>query len=226
MTSFRIIDHIQHLPNQQNIGCCAASACLLAAEIITNQDFRLSRLYTYYMARKIGNRINQNGVELKDVLTSMKQYGVATDKTWPFTYNRVNKEPNVAAIAEATQYRLNSYNWVTTETFKDYLYQCIPIVVGLHTGRMFWKLKGSLSQQIYKSINTDDNRKYKGHAVTIIGFDDTILGGSWIIANSLGLTWGDHGIGILPYECNCDIGESYVITEFAGIIPGKKISEN
>lgn len=187
---------------------------------------RFSRLYVYYMSRKLQDRVGQNGVGLADALAAMQQYGVATDKTWPFHINRVNTIPNSEAITEASQYKLGSYKWASVDLFKDYLNQEIPIIIGLHMGRMLWKLKGSLSEQIYKPINISDNRKYRDHAVTIIGFDDTILGGSWIIANSFGLTWGDHGIGILPYECNCDIGESYVITEFAGITPGKKISEN
>jgi len=214
------------LPDQHNIGCCAASASLLAAEIILADNSRLSRLFTYYLARKSKNRIGQNGAELKDTLDSMCQYGVATDKTWPFSFNRVNTEPSVAAFSEATRLKLRSYIWVSTDSFKEYLHKGIPIIAGLHTGKLFWKMKGPLSKQVYKSINTTDNRKFRDHAITIIGYDDNLLGGSWIIANSLGLTWGDHGIGILPYECNTDIGESYAITDFAGITPGKKISEN
>jgi C1A family cysteine protease len=177
------------------------------------------------MSRKMKNRVGQNGAELKDTLDAMMQYGVATDRTWPFAYNRANTEPSAVAIAEASQYKLNTYTWAAIDSFKEYIHQGLPVIVGLYTGKMFWRMKGLLSEQTYKSINTTDNRRYKGHAITVIGYDDNILGGSWIIANSTGLTWGDHGIGILPYECWQDIGESYVITEFAGIMPGKKISE-
>lgn len=224
--SFLIRDNIPHLPSQQNIGCCTASASLLAAEIMAydyNKNFRFSRLYVYYMARKLQNRLYQNGAELRTTLEAMKQYGTATDSTWPFALNRVNTEPNAAAISEANQYRLNSYEWADISSYKDYLHQGLPIIVGLHVGKLFWNLRGPLSSLIYKPINNIDNRRFKGHAVTIFGYDDSLLGGAWIIGNSLGLTWGDHGIGILPYECGVDIGESYVITNFAGMSPGKKI---
>jgi C1A family cysteine protease len=190
---------------------------------VAGKKERFSRLYVYYMARKIANRIGYNGAQLHDALEAMTQYGAATDRTWPFHFNRVNTEPNSMAITEASQYKLSQYSWAHKESFKDYLHKEIPVVLGLYTGRLFWKLKGPLSTQVYKSINTIDNREHKGHAVTVIGYDDELLGGSWIIGNSLGLTWGDHGIGILPYECYRDIGESYVITEFAGIPVGKKI---
>lgn len=185
----------------------------------TGKKERLSRLFTYYMARKLQNRIGQNGVDLKSTLSSLMQYGAATDKTWPFAINRVNVAPNSRAIDEATQHRLGTYNWAPIDSFKDYLHKNIPIIVGLYTGKMFWKIKGPLSIQSYKIINTTDNRKYKGHAITVIGYDDNLHGGSWLIANSLGLTWGDHGIGILPYGCCQDIGESYAISEFSGITP-------
>jgi C1A family cysteine protease len=185
---------------------------------------RLSRLFVYYQARKIRDRIGHNGAELRDALDSMSLYGVATDRTWPFHFNRTNTEPNATAFADAAQYKVGSYNWAGKDLFKDYLHNETPIILGLYTGRMFWKLKGPISNQVYKSINTTDNRKHKGHAVTVIGYDDELLGGSWIVGNSLGLTWGDRGIGVLPYECYQDVGESYVITEFAGVTPGKNIS--
>lgn len=217
---FLITEKILHLPNQHNVGCCAASASLLAAELIMNDNARLSRLFPYYYAREMRGRIGQNGAELGDILESMKQYGVATDKTWPFSLNRVNTEPNSSAQYEASQCKLGAYNYVEADSYKSYLEKGIPIIIGLNTGRMFWKMKGPLAEQTYKSINNTDNRKFGGHAVTIIGFNDNL--NSWIIANSLGLTWGDHGLGVLPYECNHDIGEAYVITEFAGKTAGKK----
>ena len=147
---------------------------------------------------------------------------MATDRTWPFSFDRVNIEPNLIAVAEASQLKINSYQRIDATSYKDFLHRGYPIIIGFFTGRMFWKMKGPLANQLYKPINTEDNRKFRGHAATIIGYDDTLLGGSWIIANSLGLTWGDHGLGLLPYDCCVDIGESYVITQVAGKTPEKK----
>lgn len=221
---FTLQPYIDQLPSQQNVGCCTSSAALLAAEIILSaagKKQRLSRLFVYYMSRKLKNRVGQEGAELRDTLAVMMQYGAATHNTWPFAHNRVNKEPPIAALNEAAQYRVGSYSPAPATEFKNYLHQGIPIIIGLHTGKLFWKIKGPLKEQYYKPINNVDNRNYKGHAVTIIGYDDSLLNGSWIVGNSIGLTWGDHGIGLLPYECIGDIGEAYVITEFAGIAPAK-----
>jgi hypothetical protein len=40
------------------------------------------------------------------------------------------------------------------------------------------------------------------HDVLIVGWDDTLGGGCWIIRNSWGLNWGDEGFMKLPYGCN------------------------
>jgi C1A family cysteine protease len=86
----------------------------------------------------------------------------------------------------------------------------------MNTGRQFWRLNGPIANQAYKPINDTDNRQSRGHAVVVIGYSDTLAGGSWIIANSLGLKWGDGGYAAIPYACNKDIGESFALISFAG----------
>ena len=124
----------------------------------------------------------------------------------------------------ANNYRLQSYEQVSPVNYKEYLNNGIPIIVGMRTGKLFWNLEGPLQEQEYKPINGRDNRLTRGHAITIIGYDDNINGGSWIIANSLGPRWGFQGYAAIPYICDVDIGESYIITDFAGIPAGKNIS--
>lgn len=189
---------------------------------INHKPNHFSRLFVYYMTRKSTGRLNQVGAELKDTLESIKNYGVCVERSWSFGYQRLNIEPPQQAQSEAVFNRIGSYEDVYSQDFNGLLEQEIPIIIGLRTGRLFWKLKGPLTEQTYKIINTSDNRISHGHAVVIVGYDSYLLGGSWIIANSLGPTWGYRGYGVLPYECRADIGEAYVIREFAGISVGKK----
>jgi len=227
--SFTLQEYIQYLPSQGNVGCCTASATLLSAEIIMathGQKINLSRLYLYYMTRKLQNRLGLHGAELKETLNALSIYGVATDATWPFFYAWAEKEPNMRAIQDAARHKLYSYEWADSIDFKKHIVNHIPIIIGIGTGKMFWRLKGQFEKHAYVPINTTNNKQYKGHAVTIIGYDDNLNGGSWIIANSVGPKWGCRGYAAIPYSCNADIGESYIITNFAGIIAGKKIYEN
>jgi len=220
-------NYIQYLPTQGNSECCTSSATLLAAEItMATQNIKInfSRLYVYYMTRKLQGRIGQRGAELKYALDCLMSTGVPSESRWPFSDRRVDLEPNAHAMEEAVHYKLRSYESVTTAQFKYYLNQEIPIIIGMITGRKFWNISGTFDQHAYTPVNDIDNRPSKGHAVTIIGYDDEINGGSWIIANSFGPKWGYQGYAAIPYTCNIDIGEAYIITNFAGITAGKKIS--
>lgn len=93
----------------------------------------------------------------------------------------------------------------------------------MHIGRKFLKLHGPISQHDYCPINMETNRPAYGHAMTIVGFDDNLNGGSWIVSNSMGLSWGDHGFGAIPYSCEVDIAEAYAVYSFAGFNVDKKI---
>lgn len=177
------------------------------------------------MTRKSKERLNQVGAELRDTLEAVKNYGVCADRSWPFWHKKINIEPSLQAQSEATRNCIIDYEDVLYQDFNILLDHEIPIIIGLRTGRLFWKLKGPLTEQVYKSINTFDNRESQGHAVVIVGYDSSLLGGSWIVANFSGPRWGYKGYGLLPYECRRDIGEAYIIRQFAGFTAGKKISD-
>lgn len=218
-------NYISHIQPQENVACCTACATLLSAEIImasSGNKVNFSRLYLYYMTRKLQGRLGEKGAELKSTMEALTTYGVPLERYWPFSFLRTDMEPNLQAI-NAAEYRMQSYASILPSNFKSYLNNDIPIIIGIRTGKMFWKLSGEFSEHKYKPVNSIDNFQSKGHAITIVGYDDNLNGGSWIIANSLGPKWGYQGYGAIPYSCNIDIGEAYVITQFAGIIAGKKI---
>lgn len=218
---------IKYLQPQENIDCCTSSATLVAAEILCNQNGisnNFSRLFVYYMTRRLEGRLDLSGSSLRGTFNAIKEHGVCLEKIWPFDQRRVNVLPSPQSLQDAANYRINSHTGVHYSEFNNLLENNIPVVVGLKIGHLFWKLKGRLDSQLYKSINNTDNKLFKGHAVTIVGFDNNLMNGSWIIANSLGPKWGDHGYGILPYECSKDIGEAYIIKEFAGFSGERKIS--
>lgn len=227
-SSITLRDYIQYNPSQGKIDCCTSSAILLSAEILLSQSkmhINFSRLYLYYMSRKYQNRLGQKGAKLRETLEALSIYGVVKESLWPFRHNRVEIEPPIQIVKEGINYRLNSFECITTSQYREYLNLGLPIIIGMLTGKQFWKLSGPLEQHDYKPINDIDNRQSRGHAVVCIGYDDNLLGGSWIIANSLGPGWGFQGYAAIPYQCNVDFIESYVITSFAGIVPDKKFSK-
>lgn len=223
MPSNTLQKYVRQLPAQHDAGCCTANASLIAAEMMMSDKFApLSRLYVYYMARKVQDRLNRRGVELKATLNALMEFGTCQDRYWPFGSSRVNLEPSEQARIDALNYRLDSFLEIGIDEFKNSIDAGISIIIGIQTGRMFWKLAGPLTDQAYVPVNSLDNRQSYGHAVTVVGYDDNLGSGSWIIANSLGLKWGDNGYGAIPYSCQSDIREAYIMNGFAGIIPEEK----
>lgn len=211
-------EHVYYLHHQESVGCCTASASLLAVEMMykmNNNPKLFSRLFLYYMTRKAQSRIGLKGAELKTTLDTLKFTGVCREELWPFLKIRENTEPPTPAQEDAKNYCIKDYKSVVADDFKYYLNNRMPIIIGMWTGKKFWKMSGNLNELIYEPINTTDNSISKGHAVTIVGYNDSLCGGSWIIANSLGPRWGDKGYGVLPYLCNDNIGESYTIDTFS-----------
>jgi len=224
MLEFSLRNHIHYSPSQGHVECCTSSAILLATEImlsIQGKRLNLSRLFLYYMTRKLQGRLGQHGAQLKYAFQALSKYGVCTDQRWPFTPDRINKEPDSIAIYDAANYMLRSYETITMDQYKDCLVEGMPIIIGMMAGKKFWTLQGPLEEHKYKPINETDNKFVKGHALICVGYNDNINGGSWIIANSLGPKWGFRGFAAIPYECYSDIKESYVITDFSGITPRK-----
>lgn len=220
-----MLEFVKYLPSQENIDCCTSSAALLAAEIIMaqhNQPKHFSRLFPYYMARKKQNRIGARGTDILTTLEVLSETGVCLDQQWPLRPSLTDKEPSMKAFEEADKYKVNSFEIVSD--IDKYIDNRIPVIIGMRTGKQFWKLTGKLEDQLYCPVNETDNRYSHGHAVVIVG--NRPEQESWIVANSRGLKWGDRGFGILPYRCAVDIGESYAITSFAGFMAGKKISDN
>ena len=210
--------YVHYLHHQENIGCCTASATLLAYETMLNIAGKpeiLSRLFLYYETRKAQGRIGYRGADLRKTLEVLQTTGVCREETWSFLKIRENKEPCLLAYEEAPKYKIENFSYALPKEFKYLLHNRIPVIVGLWTGRQFWKMSGPMTGLSYGPIDKEENTLSKGHAVTIVGYDDLLHSGSWIIANSLGPRWGDHGYGILPYSCNENIGESYTLQIFS-----------
>lgn len=213
MVDFR--PYIKYMPNQFGVQCCTASASLLAAEIILSMNSattNLSRLYTYFMTRKIQNRIGLHGADLNYTMESLAKFGSCPESQWPFEVRRVDHHPTLQCQQDATRFLLDEYTRISPACITATLDQGYPVIAGMFTGRRFWKLE---SKEVYHPINTSDNRQSKGHAVTIVGYNSD----GWIIANSLGTQWGDRGYGVMSVDCVSDIGEAFVIKKFAGLSP-------
>lgn len=220
---------IHKLQSQEDIPCCTACATLLPIEMMffkAGKTVLFSRLFLYYMARQIQGRERQIGTTIQATLAALETHGICQETTWPFIKTIENRTPGIRELKEASEYKLTSFRQIEPKLYKYYLNKGMPIVASILTGKKFWELKGKYPEHNYYPVDDKDNKPTIGHAICIIGYDDNLNGGSWLISNSKGYQWGDDGYAAIPYSCNVDIGESFVIKEFAGITADKKITSD
>lgn len=129
-------------------------------------------------------------------LDYLKANGVATWNTMPYSSsNGCSLFPNSSQLAEAASFRISNYSGISKSDvagIKAALHQKKPLVIGLNVDQSFQYAKTGF---IWKSYSSSP---IGGHAVTIVGYDDSK--NAWKIMNSWGTGWGDAGYGWIDYN--------------------------
>lgn len=198
--------------DQGSLGSCTANAISFAYAFDelkqNNKDvFLPSRLFIYYNERLIENTIDEDsGASLKDGMNCIKQYGVCEERIWPYDPINFEVKPSQEAydqakLAKAVKFMgiALSYNDsidIRTNNLKNVLKSGFPIIIGIVVYDSFE------SQQVAETgmvpMPGEFDQIIGGHAVCIIGYNDHKQ--SFIVKNSWGPDWGDHGYFYLPYK--------------------------
>lgn len=185
-----------------------------------------SRLQSYADTRIGQNTFNTDSGSAAEVaFIEARIHGLASESSWQYDNSLLFVKPTADVYAEAANYKLDTYTIVNesqqysgiSSDIKGYLDQGKPVILAFIPGPEFFKETGPLADQKGTwTANIDTG----GHAVAIVGYDDTINGGSYIIKNSWGTGWGDGGYGTVTYQqmgaYNHDFTGAYVIDGFAG----------
>jgi hypothetical protein len=155
-------------------------------------EHRFSPAYVY-------NQINggeDHGSYISEALDLIVNQGAATLDTAPYDDGDYLAQPSNAARQEAAQFKGRSWKTANgTIEIKSALANRLPVVAGIAVFDSFSNLNGPNS--IYNSFNGE---YLGGHAITIVGYDDTRYGGAFKIINSWGQNWGDSGYFWMPYS--------------------------
>lgn len=129
--------------------------------------------------------IESSGTSLKAALDIARKYGCVEESLLPFNSAALYGGPTQAFYLKANQLKINSYVGLRTDLrqWRSWLAQSGPLLARLEVDSNFDRLgpPGRLTAYAGRSLG--------GHAVTIVGFN----GGSFIIRNSWGTSWGDGG---------------------------------
>jgi len=159
--------------------------------------------FIYNQIKSPGDDNCQNGSSIKDALELMRDKGVV--KLTDFEYNCVNSV-NEDVISKATDFKirdcirifgLSSDSATKINTTKKSLSENHPVIIGLNMPSSFF----NVTTDLWTPAAEDDNTKtYAGHAMTVVGYNDSIYGGAIRIMNSWGTEWGDKGFVWIKYN--------------------------
>jgi len=208
--------------NQGRQGSCvawssayAARTILLARETGGNPDeiaFSPSFLYN-----QIGLEDCQGSYIIR-AMENMNKVGGLPLSQFPYNENDCSKTPGPSELQAAKAFRTKGFNRLSAGAedyktdmlaIKQNLAQGAPVVIGMMVGGSF--MQSMVGQKVWIPDASDYSMTgFGGHAMCVIGYDDFLEGGSFLIMNSWGSEWGENGIGWVRYrDFNHFVKEAY-----------------
>jgi C1A family cysteine protease len=204
--------------NQGNVGSCTANALAAAYQFDqTKEHFMPSRLFIYYEERVLENTVHADeGAEISSGIKVLKNKGVcpethatasatasSVDMTWPYIEKKFDVQPNKACYDFASKHTIKSYHRVTQSIpqLRQSLIKGFPVVFGF---KVYSSFEGKEVEKTgILKMPKKEEQMCGGHAVLIVGYDDTMeiegVKGAFIVRNSWGDSWGDKGYFYMPY---------------------------
>lgn len=151
----------------------------------------------YIYNQTVSNPADCNsGTQILRAMRLLQQKGAARLVDFPYDANSCRRLPDTAVDATAAGNRIFDFTAIRPASNLDDIKGRIaaghPVVVGLDVDQ---KLLSHLSAgEIYSSTEQEPSN---GHAVTLVGYDDTLQAFKFI--NSWGVKWADHGFGWISY---------------------------
>lgn len=156
-----------------------------------------SRLFIYWNERALeGDTDQDGGAQIRDGVKSLATYGGCKETTWAFDPNLLLQKPVDAAFTEAISHKITSYSRLeNTQDMKQCLAAGFPFVFG---ATIYDSFEGSdVAATGIVPMPDQDEECLGGHAITCVGYDDARQ--VFIVRNSWGTSWGDHGYCYFPY---------------------------
>ena len=146
----------------------------------------------------IYNQINggkDDGSAISDAMSLIVDKGAATWDKMPYNAKDFKTQPTIEILKSASQYKAKEFMKVRynePDEIKAQLAKGRPVVVGVIIYENFYNLKG---KDVY---NKSGGAALGGHAITIVGYDDSNQTFKFI--NSWSQYWGDKGYGYIDYK--------------------------
>lgn len=220
-SSYSLEKYLPILLTQKESTCVAVSFSLARTIMVAVEDnitdkSKITRLhfspyFIYYLAREKDDLQCSGGLKLRtagDIAKSIgfeKLINVEFPNYYPFANNNLCPSkieffpPQLEAhVKNAKRYKINElYGTKNIEGVKYSISHNMPVVLGLQIPKSFLSVKTKLWVPLSTEIKS---KSIGGHAVVAIAYNDNLYGGSVLIANSWGETWGSKGLTWIRYK--------------------------
>lgn len=189
--------------DQGSLGSCSANAFASAYQFdLIKQNskkiFTPSRLFIYWNERSLRGTVNQDsGAYMADGMKAILTWGVCPESYWPYFVSQFRLKPSTLAYSEAKKHKAVIYKSVAVDLtqMKNCLSSGYPFVFGISVYESFFNVK---SNGLIAKPDPTREKLLGGHAMVCLGFDETRK--VFIVRNSWGPNWADHGNCYLPYD--------------------------
>lgn len=189
--------------DQSTIGSCTSNAIGGAIQFDRMKqhldNWNPCRLFIYYNERVIENTVSTDaGAMIRDGVKAVNKLGVCDENLWPYDVTKFTIKPPSQAYDQARLHQAVKYQRVPRDLnqFKGSLVSGYPIVIGFAVYESFMTERVAETGTMPMPLTTE--KQIGGHAVLIVGYDDSIQ--RFIVRNSWSEGWGDNGYFTMPYE--------------------------
>ncbi len=187
--------------DQGQLGSCTGNALAGALEFLERKNgapfVDLSRLFIYYNERAIEHTIkSDSGAQIRDGVKTLAKQGVCAEKKWPYVISKFENKPSAACYSDAKKHMITSYHRILTlDEMRTCLADGYPFVFGFTVYESFESQETARTGAV--NMPEPSERVVGGHAVVGVGYDDEQR--RFIVRNSWGSAWGQHGYFTIPY---------------------------
>jgi C1A family cysteine protease len=211
------------IENQGELGSCTANAGVGMYEYMENKAngkyIDGSRLFLYKATRLLMGEEGKgdSGAYIRTTLGAIRLFGIPNEQFWPYTDDLakfdIMPDSWLWAFAQSFQslkhFRLDysSDGKENVQRMKEYVTKGYALDFGF---MVFSSYKDAANNKGILPYPSAGESIVGGHSVLIVGYDDNRVSknprdgnsktGCFLIRNSWGESWGDHGYGWIPYE--------------------------
>jgi hypothetical protein len=157
------------------------------------------------------NQIGLDGCDgsyIQKAMEFMSQKGALPLSEFSYNDKDCQQQPSSSQMQEAAKYKIHGFTRLTNgdhidnislRAVKEHLAKDAPVVIGMMVGGSF--MQEMMGQDVWQPQGMDRSQVgFGGHALCVIGYDDSKYGGAFQIMNSWGPQWGNNGVAWVRYS--------------------------